>query len=164
MATKKWIPIVVGLAIFVIVVGAGLVGGFAFLVARQVKVQEMTPAAGQEEFDRLRADMAGQKAFIELEGGNIEEVVVHRELETKDTGSVTQLHLRVWIPRERKLVRVDLPFWVLRLTGNNPIRFDAGSRHDIRLRVTPEDVDRRGPGLILDHTTPDGERVLIWTE
>jgi threonine dehydrogenase-like Zn-dependent dehydrogenase len=51
MATNKWIPIVVGSVIFVVLVGTGLIGGFAYMVARRVQVQEMTASGGQEEFD-----------------------------------------------------------------------------------------------------------------
>jgi hypothetical protein len=164
MATKKWIPIVVGIVIFVILVGAGLVGSFAYMLSKQVKVQEMTVGAGEEEFDRLVAGMAGQTPFIEMPAGDAEKTVVHRELATKDTGSVSKLCLRIWSPRDRHLVRVDLPFWLVRLTGHNSIRFDAGSHGLVKLRVTPEDIDRRGPGLILNTILSDGERLLVWTE
>ena len=66
VTARKWIPIVVGIVIFVMVVGAGLVGGLIYVVTRQVKVQTMSASGGQEEFDRLLASMAGQKPFIEL--------------------------------------------------------------------------------------------------
>jgi hypothetical protein len=164
MATNKWVPIVVGVVIFVVLVGAGLIGGVAYTVARRVQVQEMTASGGQEEFDKLVSTMAGQKPFIEMEGDNIETTVVHRELATKDTGSVSTVRVRIWSPRDRQLIRVDLPFWLVRLTGSNSIHLNAGTRTGVRLRVTPEDIDRRGPGLILSHTMPSGERVLVWTE
>jgi uncharacterized protein YneF (UPF0154 family) len=165
MAAKKWIPIVVGLVIFVMVVGAGVVGGLIYVVTRQVKVQTMSASSGQEEFDRLLASMAGQKPFIELpapdsDGG----ILVHRELETKDTGSISTLHVRVWSPRDKKLVHVDLPFWMMRLTGNKPITLNAGSLRGVTLSVTPEEIDRRGPGLILNWSSRHGERLLVWTE
>jgi hypothetical protein len=164
MATKKWVPIVVGIVIFVVLVGAGLVGGFAYMMVRQVKVQEMTPGAGQEEFDRLVARFAGQQPFIEMPADADGEMKVHHELETRDTGSISTLHVRVWSPRDRKLVNVDLPFWVMRLTGNHPMELHAGGSGAVVLEVTPEQIDRRGPGLVLNHTRHGGERLLIWTE
>jgi hypothetical protein len=164
MATKKWIPIVVGIVIFVVLVGAGLVGGFAYMVARQVKVQEMPAAAGQEQFDRLAARFAGQQAFIEMSADSDGESKVHHELETHDTGSVGSLHICAWSPRDRRLVSVDLPFWMMRLSANRPMELHAGSTGAVVLEVTPEQVDRRGPGLVLNHTRRGGERLLIWTE
>jgi hypothetical protein len=32
------------------------------------------------------------------------------------------------------------------------------------LRVTVEDLERHGPGLVLDHQSRHGGRVLAWTE
>jgi hypothetical protein len=165
MTAKKWIPIIVGIVIFVTLVGAGLLGGLVYVVTRQVKVQTMTASGGQEEFDRLQAAMAGQKPFLELPApGSDGEVVVHREMATGDTGSVSVLHVRVWSPRDRKLVNVDLPFWLMRLTGNKPITLNAGSLRRVPLTVTPEEIDRRGPGLILNWASAHGERLLVWTE
>ena len=164
MAARKWIPIAVGIGIFVVLIGAGLVAGFAYMVAKQVDVQEMTADGGQEEFDKLLASMAGQKAFIELPEGDPDKIVVHREMQTKETGSISKIHVRIWSPRERQLVSATLPFWMIRLTGSSSIHFDAGSHRGVRLRVTPEDIERRGPGLILNTTLTDGERLLVWTE
>lgn len=165
--SRKWIPIVVGAVIFVVIVGLGLIGAFAYMVSRQVGVQQLPAASGQAEFDRLRAPFAGQQAFIELpEDGSEATPIVHRELAVHPTGGVTTMHLRVWVPSDRKLVRVDFPMWVLRLMGNSPINLQTHGhrRGGVSLHVTPEEVDRRGPGLIMDYTARGGERILVWTE
>jgi hypothetical protein len=165
MAARKWVPIVVGIVIFVLVVGTGLVGGLIYVVSRQVKVQTLSASGGEQEFARSLASMAGQKPFIELPADNVDgEAVVHREMANKDTGSISTIHMRVWVPREKRLVHVDLPFWMMRLTGNKSITLNAGSFRQLTLSVTPEEIDRRGPGLILDHKSPRGERVLVWTD
>jgi hypothetical protein len=165
MTLRKWIPIIVGIVIFVMVVGIGLVGGLVYVVTRQVKVETVSASGGQEEFDRLLAGMAGQKPFIDLPASDSDgEVVVHREMATGKTGSISTLHVRVWSPRERKLVNIDLPFWMMRLTGNKPIELNAGSLRHVSLTVTPEEIDRRGPGLVLNWTGRRGERLLVWSE
>jgi hypothetical protein len=165
MTARKWIPIAVGIVIFVMLVGAGLVGALIFVVTRQVDVKSMSASGGQEEFDRLLASKAGQKPFIELPSpGSRGAVVVHRELATGDTGSVATLHVRVWSPRDKTFVKIDLPFWMMRLTGNKPITLNAGSLRAVTLTVTPEAIDRRGPGLVLNWSGRKGERLLVWTE
>jgi len=163
MAARKWVPIIVGVLIFVVLVGAGLIAAFAYVMSRQVQMVEVPTAEGQQEFERLLAQVAGQQPFLEVPEDLGGRIVVHRELESKDTGSVKNIHLRAWSERDRKFVRIDLPFWILRLGGNHPIRLDPG-RRQIQLQVTPEEIDRRGPGLILNHTARSGERVLIWTD
>ncbi len=165
MATRKWVPIVVGIVIFVVLIGVGLVGTLAYVVSRQVKVQTVTTEEGQAEFDRLVAKMAGQKPFIELPAPDSDGLaVVHRELETHDTGSISTVHIRVWSPAQKKLARVDLPFWLMRLGGNKSFTVNAGEMNGVALHVTPEEIDRRGPGLIVLWTTSRESRLLVWTE
>jgi len=168
MARRKWIPIVIGIVILVFLVGIGLIGGLVWMVTRQVSVQDVSAETGEQEFEKLRAPFAGQKPFIELPAdGNEDDAVVHRELARHAPGKVSTIHLRVWVPSDGKLVKLDLPFWMVRMMGSKPIQFrsseDAGFR-GVALKVTAEDLERRGPGLIIDHGLKDGERLLIWTE
>lgn len=165
---RKWLPIVVGIAGFVLIVGLGLIASCVYLIRQQVSVETYSRATGAEEFEKLRAKLAGQQALIELPGedGSKGEGVVHRELVNKPAGGVKTVHMRVWIPREGKLVKMDLPIWALRLMGSQPITFDTGDSGfgGVRLKVTAEEIERRGPGLILDHTERRGERLLVWSE
>jgi hypothetical protein len=166
MATRKWVPIVVGVVIFVVLVGAGLVGGLVYVVSRQLHVQKMTAGSGQAEFERVAATMKGQKPFIELPVDGEGEGRVHREMETREPGSISTLHMRVWVSDEKKLVQLDLPYWLVRLGGNKPLKLHTTDRafEGVDLTVTPEEIERRGPGLLLDFTTREGHRVLVWTE
>ncbi len=67
-----------------------------------------------------------------------------------------------------KLVNVSIPFWLLRLApSNKKLSFlsDNGIDFDTdRVRLTLEDIERRGPGLMLDHKDRRGAQVLVWTE
>lgn len=169
MARNKWIPIIVGIVIFVVIVGIGLIGAAIYVFTRQVEFQTVETAAGEEQFQKLRAGFEGQTPFIELTGdGEFQEAraVVHRDLAKNPTGKVSTVHIRVWSPEERKLVSLDLPFWMIRLMGNKPIDLETGHSgfSRVSLRVTAEELERRGPGLVMNHTAPRGESVLVWLE
>ncbi|HOC16950.1 MAG TPA: hypothetical protein PKK95_01720 [Vicinamibacterales bacterium] len=169
MARRNWIPIVVGIVIFVAIVGIGLIAGAIYLFSRQVEFQTVETAHGEQEFRKLQAGFEGQTPFIELTGdGEFDEAraVVHRELAKGTTGEVSTVHIRVWSPEEGKLISLDLPFWMVRLMGSKPINFETGEGgfNRVSLRVTPEELERRGPGLIMNHTAPRGESVLVWLE
>jgi hypothetical protein len=70
-----------------------------------------------------------------------------------------------WDPDDRKLVRVKVPFWVLRLTHPGAqLKFGTDEIDLEHLKVTIEDLERHGPGLILDHREPNGSHVLLWAE
>ncbi len=167
MAARKWVPIVAGIVIFVVIVGLGLVGSCVYLVSRHFEVARMSRGDGTSEFEKLRTRFEGQRPFIELpDDAKGAPPLVHREMATHAAGGVTVVRVRVWSPDEGKLVRVDLPMWALRLMGGQPLKVDTGAgpgRH-FELKVTPEEIDRRGPGLVLDHAMRDGNRILVWSE
>ena len=63
------------------------------------------------------------------------------------------------------MVRVDVPFWLLRLKSG-PISFSsyADGFDDRRVKLSVEDIERRGPGIVLDLVEANEGRVLIWAE
>ena len=66
------------------------------------------------------------------------------------------VRILVWDPDEHRMSRIALPFSLLRLS-NDPIAFDG-----VELEV--EDVERYGRTLLLDGDTPEGDRILVWTD
>ena len=66
---------------------------------------------------------------------------------------------------KRKSCALRLPFWLLRLKSD-PIRFSAYASgfDDEASTCRPEDIEKYGPGIILDGTSPEGERVLLWAQ
>jgi hypothetical protein len=165
MSGKKWVPIVIGIILLLIVAGIALVASVAYMVSQRVHVQPVTSASGQETFDEIRARFDGQKAYIEL--GEDEEVAkINHDLEKNPHVTLSAIHLRVFVPRERRIVSVDLPFWMMRMMGSKPIHFRAseGGFGGLSLSVNAEDLERRGPGLVLLTGKPGHEQLLIWTE
>jgi hypothetical protein len=64
-------------------------------------------------------------------------------------------------------VNLDLPIWLLRFHRRpNYVHWNWGGEdfafENVDLSV--EDIERHGPGLILDFEDRYGERVLLWTE
>ena len=68
-------------------------------------------------------------------------------------------------PDDGRIVRLKIPFWLLRLkTHGSNINFN-GRRMDLEdLKLSVEDLERFGPTLIVDHTGIDGKRVLVWSQ
>ena len=168
MAKKSWGLIILGIVIFVVIVGAGVIGTFGYIVYRQMDVQTVESSSPDEEFSKALVKFAGQVPFIELPAGHGEGApVVHREQMAKDATPLTGLRVLAWGPRDRKLVRLMVPMWLLRLTGHKRVLLsnrDTPLDADMNLNVSADELERHGPGLILDYTTPHGERVLVWAE
>jgi len=168
MAKKSWWWIVLGVVIFVVIVGVGAIGTFGYIVYRQMDIQTVTSESPEEEFGKARARFEGQVPFVELPAVHGSgEPIVHREQMAKEPTPLTALRVLAWGPRDRKLVRLSLPMWLLRLTGRQGVHVsnrDTPFGTDMSLNVTTEELERHGPGLILDYTTSGGERILVWAE
>ena len=169
MATKKknWVLIVLGIVILVVILAVAGVVGFGYFMYRQMDISTTTTGNPEQEFADLRARFEGQVPYVELSPGEEEKAVVHHELEKPTRTPLKHVRMVIYDEREHRLVRMTLPFWLLRLGGNKPINLNprgTGSGLGFRLRITCEDLERRGPGLIVDVTGRRGERVIAWAE
>jgi hypothetical protein len=174
-----WVSVLIGGVIIVGILAVTIVGGAAFFIYRHVNTTFTEPQNAQTEFTQTRSRFAGQKPLIELRED--EEPILHRE-RVKGSGArperIEALRVLVYDQRAGKLVRVSIPLWVLRMAPSKHFSFlndrsawrnDDGVVDGIRLdservHLTLEDLERRGPGLILDQRDRHGSEVLVWTE
>jgi hypothetical protein len=167
MAKKtSWTVIIVGISAFVLVVGVMLVGVVGFVLYQQFAFQAKTATemSADEQFAQVVAKFEGQKPYLVIKDG---EPVLNDQPAVAPGKPVEALHIIVWDPDERKVVTLNMPFWLLRMTKGQPIRIssnDDPGGEAVKLRITAEDLERRGPGLILDHKEASGERVLVWAQ
>jgi hypothetical protein len=169
MATKKknWALIILGIVILVVILGIAAVVGFGYFMYRQMEISTTTTGNPEQEFADVGARFQGQVPYVELSFDGQEKAVVHRELEKPTRTPLKHLRMVAYDEREHRLVRLTIPFWLLRLGGNKPINLNSGgSGFDpgFRLTITSEDLERRGPGLIIDTVGRRGERVILWAE
>ena len=74
-----------------------------------------------------------------------------------------QMQVLVWDADHERLVKVAVPFWVLRM-GHQKIDI-ANSPFEIeRMQLDVKELERVGPVLLLDLRSRGGQRVLIWTQ
>jgi hypothetical protein len=166
---KTWISILIAAVIVVGMLALAVVGGTAFFIYRHVNTQYASERSAGDEFAAARARFAGQQPLIELRHN--EEPILHRDTgrgaRPPSTRKLESLRVLAYDEDEEKLVRVTIPFWLLRMVPSKNLSFlhDEGIDFDTsRVRLTLEDVERRGPGLILDQKDRRGSRVLVWTE
>jgi len=165
MAKKtSWAVIILGIGAFVLIVGVGLVAVVGYVIYQQFAFQtkSATEMSAGEEFAQIVAKFEGQKPYLVIKNG---EPVVNEEPAAAPKRPVEALHIIVWNPDERKVVRLNVPFWLIRMTKGQPIRIssqDDPEAEPVKLKITAEDLERRGPGLILDYKEASGKRVLVW--
>jgi hypothetical protein len=105
----------------------------------------------------------GQLPIIEIRRG---EAVLTRNIPSlRPAEAVTTLHGLIWEPGGESLSRIRVPMWVVRMV-DDPIAMQVGDNIAVEsgVELRPEDIDRFGPALLLDHMEADGARVMLWTQ
>jgi hypothetical protein len=155
---KTWISILIAVFIIAGLAAIGVVAGSAYWISRHVSTQLTSTESAEAEFGRERARFAGQQPLVEITGGGENPTV--RRLPTVaavERAELQALHARVYDPDEGKIVRVDIPFWLIRLGKSISFVPEMGS-------VTLEDLERHGPGLIVNGHGDQGQQMLVWID
>jgi hypothetical protein len=160
---KTWVWVVAG------IVGVGILCLIAIAAAglwfakTHVNVTSASRATVSQEFEQVRSRFATQKPLIEIDDRGR---YVHANTDRPAAGPRPEsLNILAFDPRNDRVVKMDVPFWLLRLKMRGTRISLGGSSMDLNdLNITVEDLERWGPTLIVDHTGSDGARVLVWSQ
>jgi len=161
---RRWVWVVVGV-LFVLCVLA--IGGIIFATALFRQNMTMTPMSEQTaagEFEAVLARFPGQQPLVQLVDGR-PQYVPERAARATTTTPLKTLHVVAWDDDEGQLVTFSLPFWLLRLKSG-PIQLSAYSQgwDDRGVSFSVADLEKYGPGLLLDFSEAREGRVIIWVE
>lgn len=165
----------------VVAIGATIACVAYLFMSRYIQREPETADAAAREFALARARFAGQTPLIEYRG--FDAPVIHRGgAGAGSHGAVHTFRLFVYDARKGEVARVTIPVETLRLltVGGHLRVFNAGFGNGTGLRITLDDLQRFGPGLVLDSgrgmpgqlavadallgTDSSRSLVLIWTE
>ena len=117
-----------------------------------------------QQMDEVRSRFPGQQPLIQLVDGE-PQLVTERASQASTQTTLSTLHVIAFDSDEGNLVNFSLPFWLLRLKSG-PIRLSAYQQgwDDRGVSFRVEDIEKHGPGIIVDVTRPGEGRVIIWAE
>jgi hypothetical protein len=149
-------------AISVGVVAVCLVACVAIVIVRDVHRRVIDAPEAARTFADVRARLGDARPLLDIDAQL--QLIVHRD-RNAPRQSITALHSLSYNPRTGRCVRADLPMWLLRLaTVNGRVRLVSIDRIQKNgERVTLEDLERHGPGLLLSVDLRD-YRLLVWTD
>jgi hypothetical protein len=165
MATRRrWPFIVFGVAILFVFVGIGVIIASIAWFQENMDIERTSEGQAQDEFEKVLQMFPGREPLLELRDG-VARYTKERDAAPSAQGRLSRLHVLVWNPEEEHLARIALPFWLLRMKSD-PIQFSAyaSGLDEEGVSLRPEDIEKYGPGIILDTRTRDGERVLLWAQ
>jgi hypothetical protein len=155
--SRSWVPVVVGLAAACAVLLIALIAFGAFFYTRHVQIGTTANEPAREEFAAVRQRFAGEQPLVELREDGVQ---LHQRTARPSDRKIQTVRVLAWNPDDHRIVRVDVPMWLVRMKGSMP----GISILDTGPQLTAEDIERHGPGLIVDHATPDGKQVIVWAE
>jgi hypothetical protein len=160
---RNWILIIFGVLVLVVFVGIGAVIAVAAWFQQNLEVVQNTSEHDAETaFVEVRQKFNTRAPLLEIKNGR-PAYASGRPPASAPTTSLSTLHVLAWDPDDEELARVAVPFWLLRLKSD-PIEFSGYGRLDDGVDLRAEDIERYGPGIILDTKTPGGGRVLLWAQ
>jgi hypothetical protein len=165
MKIPRWAQVLIGVAIVAVFLGIGAIIAVTAWVSQNVVVNSSNAQQADDEFEKVRQRFKGQQPLLEMKDGVPHYVGARAEASPSEPRQLTTLHILAWDANEEKIANVSVPWWVLRLKSG-PIRFSsyASGFDDGGVKITPQDIEKHGPGIIMDATGRHSERVLLWAE
>lgn len=161
---RRWLPIVLGV---VILFGFAVIGLFIAGAAWFAQNVDYADASEQEaiaRFAEVRQRYVARPPLLTFDGG-LRYTEGQLPAVSATAGEISSLRVLVWNPNDRRVAAVTIPFWLIRM-NSGPIEFNdyADGVGSGGVTLYAEDIEKYGPGLLLDTTSPSGERILAWTE
>jgi hypothetical protein len=162
---KTWVWVVLGIVVVGILCVIAVAGVGLYFFSQHVQTRAASPARAAGEFEQIETRFSGQKPLIELDSrGRYLRANTDRK-PPADAKVPEALNVLAFDPDEGRIVRISIPFWLLRMKMRGTTIDFNGRKMDLEdLKLTVEDLERFGPTLIVDHKNVGGERVLVWSQ
>ena len=161
---RTWIPIVIGVVILLAFVAIGIIGVGISYLRQSMTVVDASESDATQEFEKVRSRFAGQRPLIQMVDGR-PQYDADRASQTASQTTLNTLHVLAYDRDKGQTVTFTLPFWLLRMKSG-PIRISAYQQgwDDRGVSFRVEDIEKHGPGIIVDATRSGEGRVLVWAE
>lgn len=159
---RRWLPIVAGILVLCAVVIAG--GAIASVLYFRDRVQ-ITRGTGRADamaqLDAARRRFPDPRPLLVM-GDDRRPRFTEGLAEHRNPGAIEAVHVLAWDADDGAFVNVSVPMWLLRLKSG-PIGFGEymSGLDDHGVRLEPKDLDRYGPGVIIDIAEAGGDLVLL---
>ena len=161
---RNWIAIVLGVLLLFGILGVGCVVITVSWFRQNLSVTGTSEEAAMQQMEEVRSRFAGQQPLIQLVDGK-PELNTQRSAQASAQTTLSTLHVIAFDSDDGNLVSFSLPFWLLRMKSG-PIRISAYQQgwDDRGMSFRVEDIEKHGPGIIVDTSRPGEGRVVVWAE
>jgi len=158
---RTWVKVSLVSVSLVVLGFIALAGTSAVYVMRHLDFRTANETAATQEFEAIRSRFGERPHLIEVVDAGKSDFRVRRPAQP-DGRAISRLHVLTWTEEDGELFRTEVPVWLMRFSMIN-----VASRLGVapeRFRLTVQDLEQFGPGIVIDYRRPGVNRVLLWVE
>jgi hypothetical protein len=162
---RKWIWIIVAVCSVMLIALFVIAGVGVYFVSQNIHASRSSSTDAVRAFEEVRMKFKEQRPLFELDSAHNPRVARSTSDIPTSPNKPEHLWILAWDTDEERLVKVSLPFWLLRMGKRKVDLFNSDSGFDLeRLQLDVQELERIGPALVFDFRAKSGERVLVWTQ
>src|SRR5262245_51823876 len=158
---RTWVKVTLGGVTLIAVAVLALAGTGAYFVFRHMEKRTSAEAEAMRTIDAAKARFGARPPLVEIVDPRSADFRINRPAEPSAV-PVDTIHVVSWKRENGELVRLDVPLWLMRFSTVN-IASQLGIAPE-KFRLTVGDVQRYGPGIVVDFTSQGEFRLLVWVD
>jgi hypothetical protein len=158
---RTWVKATVGGVALIAVALAALGGTGAYFVLRHMEKRPGSEAGAAQAIDMIKARFASRPPLVEINDLQRTDIRINRPTEASPA-RVDTVHVINWRRDTGEMTRTELPLWLMRFST-----FNIASQLGIapaKFRLTVSDIERYGPGIVVDYGSGGAFRFFVWVD
>lgn len=158
---RTWVKVTLGGAALAAVAFAALAGTGVYFVLHGMERRTGSAADAVQAIDAVRPRFGSRPPLVEIVDPQRANIRVNRPGEASPV-HVGTIHVINWKRDTGELTRIQIPLWLMRFSSVNVL--SQLGVVPARFRLTVSDIERYGPGVIVDYGSPESFRILVWVD
>jgi hypothetical protein len=158
---RTWVKATLGGVALIVVALVALAATGAYFVLRHMEKRAGSEAEAVQAIDVVKARFGSRPPLVEIIDPERADIRINRPVESS-ASRVDTIHVVNWKGDTDELIRTDVPLWLMRFSTLN-IASQLGIAPE-KFRLTVSDVERYGPGIVVDYGRQGAFRVLVWVD
>lgn len=156
---RTWVKVTLGGVALIALALAALGGTGAYFVLRHMETKASAESEAVQAIEAVKGRFGVRPPLLEIVDPQRADIRINRSVDASQT-PVTTIHVINWKSDTHELMRTEMPLWLMRFSSVN-ILSQLGVA-PARFRLTVADIQRYGPGIIVDYGSRGTSRVLVW--
>ena len=158
---RTWVKVTLGGVGLILAALVALAATGAYFVFRHMDTRAGSEAEAVQAIDAVKARFGPRPPLVEVTDPRRADIRINRPAEASATRPDT-IHIINWKSETREVMRTDAPLWLARFSSVN-IASQLGIA-PAKFRLTVSDVERYGPGVVVDYGSQATSRVFVWVD